>query len=148
MKKKLESILLAVATVAGTCGAPAMAVFAEEGTETVAETEAVEDAEEEENADEADAEDADAEDADEEDDDEDDVSDEYTTASSEMNVLHSCSRSCLLFLALCGSSGGVVVYVCISLTVEVVEVHEGRCICIRHISIGIKQIVILCCNGS
>lgn len=62
MKKKLVSILLAVATVAGTCGAPAMAVFAEEGTETVAETEAVEDAEEE-NADEADAEDADAEDA-------------------------------------------------------------------------------------
>ena len=59
MKKKLVSILLAVATVAGTCGAPAMAVFAEEGTET----EAVEDAEEE-NADEADAEDADAEDAD------------------------------------------------------------------------------------
>lgn len=59
MKKKLVSILLAVATVAGTCGAPAMAVFAEEGTETVAETEAVEDAEEE-NADEADAEDADA----------------------------------------------------------------------------------------
>ena len=47
MKKKLVSILLAVATVAGTCGAPAMAVFAEEGTETVAETEAVEDAEEE-----------------------------------------------------------------------------------------------------
>ena len=46
MKKKLVSILLAVATVAGTCGAPAMAVFAEEGTETVAETEAVEDAEE------------------------------------------------------------------------------------------------------
>ena len=84
MKKKLVSILLAVATVAGTCGAPAMAVFAEEGTETVAETEAVEDAEEEENADEADAEDADAEDADEEDDDEDDVSDEYTTASSEI----------------------------------------------------------------
>lgn len=83
MKKKLVSILLAVATVAGTCGAPAMAVFAEEGTETVAETEAVEDAEEE-NADEADAEDADAEDADEEDDDEDDVSDEYTTASSEI----------------------------------------------------------------
>lgn len=79
MKKKLVSILLAVATVAGTCGAPAMAVFAEEGTET----EAVEDAEEE-NADEADAEDADAEDADEEDDDEDDVSDEYTTASSEI----------------------------------------------------------------
>ena len=36
MKKKLVSILLAVATVAGTCGAPAMAVFAEEGTETVA----------------------------------------------------------------------------------------------------------------
>ena len=31
MKKKLVSILLAVATVAGTCGAPAMAVFAEEG---------------------------------------------------------------------------------------------------------------------
>ena len=93
MKKKLVSILLAVATVAGTCGAPTMAVFAEEGTETVAETEAVEDAEEE-NADEADAEDADAEDADaedadaedadEEDDDEDDVSDEYTTASSEI----------------------------------------------------------------
>ena len=83
MKKKLVSILLAVATVAGTCGAPAMAVFAEEGTETVAETEAVEDAEEE-NADEADAEDADAEDADEEDDDEDDVSDEYTTASEEL----------------------------------------------------------------
>lgn len=83
MKKKLVSILLAVATVAGTCGAPAMAVFAEEGTETVAETEAVEDAEEE-NTDEADAEDADAEDADEEDDDEDDVSDEYTTASSEI----------------------------------------------------------------
>ena len=54
MKKKLVSILLAVATVAGTCGAPTMAVFAEEGTETVAETEAVEDAEEE-NADEADA---------------------------------------------------------------------------------------------
>ena len=79
MKKKLVSILLAVATVAGTCGAPAMAVFAEEGTET----EAVEDAEEE-NADEADAEDADAEDADEEDDDEDDVSDEYTTASEEL----------------------------------------------------------------
>ena len=45
MKKKLVSILLAVATVAGTCGAPAVAVFAEEGTETVAETEAVEDAE-------------------------------------------------------------------------------------------------------
>lgn len=84
MKKKLVSILLAVATVAGTCGAPAMAVFAEEGTETVAETEAVEDAEEEENADDADAEDADAEDADEEDDDEDDVSDEYTTASEEL----------------------------------------------------------------
>ena len=42
MKKKLVSILLAGATVAGTCGAPAMAVFAEEGTET----EAVEDAEE------------------------------------------------------------------------------------------------------
>lgn len=83
MKKKLVSILLAVATVAGTCGAPAMAVFAEEGTETVAETEAVEDAEEE-NADDADAEDADAEDADEEDDDEDDVSDEYTTASEEL----------------------------------------------------------------
>ena len=83
MKKKLVSILLAVATVAGTCGAPTMAVFAEEGTETVAETEAVEDAEEE-NADDADAEDADAEDADEEDDDEDDVSDEYTTASSEI----------------------------------------------------------------
>ena len=70
MKKKLVSILLAVATVAGTCGAPTMAVFAEEGTETVAETEAVEDAEEE--------------NADEEDDDEDDVSDEYTTASSEI----------------------------------------------------------------
>ena len=83
MKKKLVSILLAVATVAGTCGAPTMAVFAEEGTETVAETEAVEDAEEE-NADDADAEDADAEDADEEDDDEDDVSDEYTTASEEL----------------------------------------------------------------
>ena len=90
MKKKLVSILLAVATVAGTCGAPAMAVFAEEGTETVAETEAVEDAEEEntEAAEDADAEDADSEDADEEDadeeDDEDDVSDEYTTASSEI----------------------------------------------------------------
>ena len=90
MKKKLVSILLAVATVAGTCGAPAMAVFAEEGTETVAETEAVEDAEEEntEAAEDADAEDADSEDADEEDadeeDDEDDVSDEYTTASEEL----------------------------------------------------------------
>ena len=87
MKKKLVSILLAVVTVAGSCGAPTMAVFAEEGTETVAETEAVEDADAE-DADEADAEDADSEDADEEDadeeDDEDDVSDEYTTASEEL----------------------------------------------------------------
>ena len=75
MKKKLVSILLAVATVAGTCGAPTMTAFAEEGTETVAETEVAEDAE--------DADEADAEDVDEEDD-EDDVSDEYTTASSEI----------------------------------------------------------------
>ena len=64
-----------------------------------------------------------------------------------MNVLHSCSRSCLLFLALCGSSGGVVVYVCISLTVEIVKVHEGSRSCITHIRVSVKQIIVLGSNG-